>query len=790
MRRILKTILRAVAITLVVAIAWGGGYINRRGFTREWRQYVNSEFGKHGLSVSINRLTLDPFHGLIARDVQINTTTGTKFPVAVISQVVLDVDYSHLLQHKPFLKGVDLRNTKLTLPVNPMDPASPRVEISNLNARVLISQGLFDLTKADANIYGLHVTMKGNVANPEAFHFSAGGAHGKVADVKWLGDLLNNIVSLRFEGGSPQLDIEFNGDAADLKSFFVQATFHGEKIQSGNYMLDSLDAVANYQNGTINLQRCVAGDSRPGNSRGGTLDASGEWDTSTGAGELRLHSTLDIQKVSHAFGLWPALDDFTFRDAPDVEISARRNAQNSPPFTVTGHVAFGGFSFKTEHFNSFNANFAWDGDRWFARDVVLTHPSGTLTAKAMLVPGNLPGDFRVDAQSTLNLNFLKQILSGKAADTFAQIEFIDPPHVQNLTVRGPSLDFDQCVVTAQLQLGQTSLRHSRFDSAQCNLFIKDRAVSYQNLTITRGEGVATGAFTYDFAKHEIRLDKIKSTLLPSEVAPWLDNPDMPRYVAPYRFKGHPNLSINGVVQFAGGKNTSLEILVDAPQGMDYTFIKKNLSASSISGRLLFTDGHLSLQNVNAAIFDGRMQGGAEIPLGSGPSGYSANVTVKNVNFEKLTKLYFDYDNSHGELNGSYTFTGRGDDARNMQGEGQVTVTNGNVFAIPFLGPFTSIMNSLVPGLGYDVARKASADFHIANGAIDIPSRTFAVQGRGFNMLGGGKIYFLDDSMDFDIRLNASGLMGVLVNPVGKLFEYTSQGSLSNPVWRPKRLPKL
>ena len=43
-------------------------------------------------------------------------------------------------------------------------------------------------------------------------------------------------------------------------------------------------------------------------------------------------------------------------------------------------------------------------------------------------------------------------------------------------------------------------------------------------------------------------------------------------------------------------------------------------------------------------------------------------------------------------------------------------------------------------------------------------KNFLVQGRGFNMLGGGKIYFLDDSMDFDIRINASGyffLSGVL-----------------------------
>ena len=785
MRRILKAILRVAGITFLVAILWGGWYINRRGFTREWRQYVNSEFEKHGLSVTINRLTLDPFHGLIARDVEINSVNGRQVPLAVISQVVLDIDYSHLLHHKPFLNGVDLRNTKVTLPVNPGDPTSPRLMISNLNARVLMPAGLFNLSKADGNIYGIHVTIRGKVANPEAFHFSAGGGAKPGGNMEWLAKLLRNVAALKFEKENPQLEIEFNGDARDPKDIFVQATLHGEKIHSGNYMLESVDAVASYRDGALNLQKCVAGD-----PSGGTLDASGRWEPDTGFTDLQLRSTLDIQKVSHAFNIAPELDDFEFGGAPEIEIAAQRgaqgqNAQGAPGFTLTGHVALENFKFKTVHFDGLYANFSWAGDRWMVRDAELRHPTGTLKAKVM----QLPDDFRAEVQSSLNLNILRQILSGKAADALSQFDFIEPPQVQ-LSVHGPSPDFDKCVANGQLTLGKASLRHSQMDHATCGLLIKDRAITYQQFRIERGGGVATGSFTYDFARHEIRLDKIKSTIPPVDVAPWIDNPDIPRYVAPYRFKGHPSQSINGVVQFAGGKNTNLEILIDAPEGMDYTFIHKDLSCSSISGRLLFTDGHLQLSNVNATLFDGRVQGGAEIPLEPGSPAYTANVTLKNVDFEKLTKLYFDYDNSHGQLNGTYVFTGRGDDARTMQGGGKVTVTNGNVFAIPFLGPFTTILNSMMPRLGYDVARNATASFRVANGVIDVPTKDFLVQGRGFNMLGGGKIYFLDDNMDFSMRVNAGGLMGKLVDPVSRLFEFTSQGSLSKPEWRPKRLPQL
>ena len=254
----------------------------------------------------------------------------------------------------------------------------------------------------------------------------------------------------------------------------------------------------------------------------------------------------------------------------------------------------------------------------------------------------------------------------------------------HLSILGPALDFDGCVITGELQLGRAVLRGSHMDRAECKLFIKDRAVTYHQFKIERGGGVGTGSFTYDFAKHEVRLDKIQSTISPQDAAPWV-NPDIIKSVAPYRFKTRPNLSINGVVQLDGGKKTDLEILVDAPGGMDYVFLKKNLSFSSISGRLLFTDDHLKISDINASIFSGRAQGDAEISLDRNTPDNSATINARDINFAKLTKLYFDYDDSQGNLNGSYSFSIRSDDARTMQGKGQLTVTNGNIFAIPFLG---------------------------------------------------------------------------------------------------------
>ncbi|MEI8342396.1 MAG: AsmA-like C-terminal region-containing protein, partial [Verrucomicrobiota bacterium] len=191
---------------------------------------------------------------------------------------------------------------------------------------------------------------------------------------------------------------------------------------------------------------------------------------------------------------------------------------------------------------------------------------------------------------------------------------------------------------------------------------------------------------------------------------------------------------------------------------------------------------------DARIFTGRLQGSADISLKRGEPGHTAKIQVENIDFPALTKLYFNYDTSQGMLSGNYDFSGRGDDVRTMQGHGNLSVVKGDVFAIPVFGPLSGILNGIVPGMGYNVARQAEASFDVRDGVIT--TGDFNVKGQGFEMVGGGKVSIPDDRINFNIRINASGLPGVLLFPVSKLFEYTIDSPLSKPSWRPARAPSM
>jgi hypothetical protein len=118
----------------------------------------------------------------------------------------------------------------------------------------------------------------------------------------------------------------------------------------------------------------------------------------------------------------------------------------------------------------------------------------------------------------------------------------------------------------------------------------------------------------------------------------------------------------------------------------------------------------------------------------------------------------------------------------MSGKGKMEVHNGDVFAIPLFGPLSDILNKIMPGVGYRVARKANMSFTINDGIIRTPD--FHVDGGVFGMVGQGNAHFLDDKIDFDVRIDASGA-GVFLTPLYKFFEYKAEGSLKKPDWHPK-----
>jgi hypothetical protein len=407
------------------------------------------------------------------------------------------------------------------------------------------------------------------------------------------------------------------------------------------------------------------------------------------------------------------------------------------------------------------------------------HKTGQLRADLL----DAPADFRLNVESTISPDALRALVPREANEFLRDWEWQRSPAIR-LAIRGKDRNPENWQGDGTVVLGRSRFRGTWINSGNTRIHFADGALTCEDLHVARDEGVGSGSFTYDFKKHEVRVSNIRSSLNPSDAIFWID-PKFSKTVAPYKFRRPPNVTANGVYQFHGGKKTHLEVKVDGANGMDYVFLGKTLPFDRVSTQLLFTNDRLQILDVRGDIFSGTLRGNADISLAKNNPRFHATLAVTNADFPHLTNLYFNYYHyrtARGQLSGAYDFDGFGTDARKMHGSGKVGVTNGDVFAIPVLGPISEILNHIVPGVGYSIARDAGAKFTIRDGIIHTDD--FNVSGQLFSVVGHGDIHFLDDKIDLDVRISANG-PGIVLTPVYKLFEYKAEGSLKKPDWHPK-----
>lgn len=767
----------ALFILIGAGLLGSGWYVYNKGFTRKWRSFVSEEFKRNGIDLTLRKLTLNPFRGLIAKEVKVFDARDRKLRRAVIDEMRLVINWANLIRGQTFIDALDLRDATLSIPIDAKNPDGPKFEVRRLSGRLFLPPDQIYLSSLEAELYGIRVTASGRVVNPQAARKASLPKGPSKQQVQLLTNIVNELRALDFAESEPVLDLRFSGDLARPETVFAEAKLWAARVQRGSLKVENVVLDALYRDQTLSIRQLVANDAK------GVLRLSGSYDVQAKALEVQARSALDLQPAIRTFARVPELDEFVFYEAPEVDLTVQAAFGDSPALRATGRVAAKRFGYRSVIFNGFDADGVWDGERWAARNVSLRHPSGAITGDVM----QLPGDFRTRLRSTINPEALAPFLKGKAAEWFKQLQFLDAPEV-NAEVSGPEPDFARLSGNAALRLGRTAYRNVWAQAATATLRYADRKLTVDPMRVIREEGAGGGGLMFDFERDEVTAQQIRTSVHPHEIIWWID-PKLHKDIVPYRFgKRPPNLLLDGLVHTRGGDTTKLRVDIDGPGGMDYTFLRRELHATRISAQLDVTRERLKIQNLDATVFGGKLRGSGDVSLRRENPNHSADVRLENIDFAALTKLYFNYDDSKGRLNARYGFAIRGGAARTMRGRGELAVTDGKVFAIPFLGPLSFILNGIVPGMGDDVARKGSASFTLADGVID--TNDFLVEASGFSMIGGGKLMFLDDRMNFDVRINARGLPGVLLFPVSKLFEYTSTDNLSKPNWRPKLVPRL
>ena len=739
------------------------------------KQRAENALGGKFYQVRIGKVLFNPTRGVVLNQLEIYDRTDSHRLLVSANRLAVSANMDSILRGKPRLERIFLRDVTLDVPLGPAD--GPRLRLDHVRGLILCPPGEFRLTQSSFELAGIQVHVSGTFLNPKNFAPNEVSSDGPGATARTIESIQKELRSIRWdEHSDPTLDIEAGGDLSNTESLSVErATFESDGGEWHGARFQHIDVGLRYKKQMLTLDKLALDDGA------GVLQGVGHADFHEKKAALEFAGAFQAGVIPHLLlahdkaADWELIDPFRVSGSMSVDWHAGPAILNG---TVQGES--GRFRYRGVSIDTFSAGVALREGKILVRDLHAAGDPGSLDADLLIAPG----DNRLRLKAALFPGKLAPAASGKLAETLASMDFTDPlmitfdggaPGTDPLTIKG----------NGTLDLGKAAMRGAWIESLKSQVQLNNGSASFRDIQVKIGEGTGRGEFIYDYKNWEGRLPSVHSTLDPIKLMTWID-PRIAESLKAYRFTKPPELQLSGKVGLRNPDKNDLRILLNARSGLNYTLIGKDLPFGTTSGTILLKGQKLAIDLPNSHLFNGKVALKADVSVAPGDSRYGASVHLEKVDFKTLAMLYFDYSESSGSLTADYAFRAVGGDERAMTGKGNLLIENGNVLAMPIFGPLSLLLNEIIPGFGYQNAREANTDFTVANGAIT--TRNLLIHGKGFSMIGNGVIYYLDDRMNMNMRLNAQGLPGLVLFPVSKIFEYESVGSAKHPKWRPKLLP--
>jgi len=805
MRRSSKIAL-AVFTVVLLAGGWAAYYAQDKGFTHRWRHIVTKEFTKRGVHATIRRLNLDPMRGLIAKDVLVYEDPGHTTPLMRISQIALDVDISELGRREFTLRAFEIRNATITIPLDPEQPSrGESLVLEDFSARVLMPPDQIEIVRAEATVHGILVALSGSLFRPPAgANLPGEGWTGstQAARLKAMRERREQIVrflhpleEVRFEDGAkPKLEIQVQGDTANLPGVRLTGTLQSGPFTFRSYRSRSLAAKVRYERETILIQEFVHEDHH------GKLQAEMELDLPDKDLRFQMTSTADLAAFVKTLHPMPLLAELVFYEPPMIEASGTWHL-DAPfswehlPLEVLGRFRAERATSRGVIFEAISADFSADGDQFYLRNGKLEHKTGVLTCDFLKDPDGvrLQGDVR------LHPTIFAPFLASEGSRQFLKCWDLSDQSAVFIRVEGhgPTLSPRSWVTTGVADLRDCRLNGHPVQQLQCDLHFEGQHHNFYNVTIRRPEGEVTGEhIRLDHATQLCTFRNVRGRVFPNHAVAWFA-PDAAQSLLIYEFETPPRLSIEGTLDFrpssefaASPPRHDYAIVFEGDSSARCDVLGQELELLQPSGSVLIQGASVTLRDFRAETLGGLVNADVVMKDIFRKPTYEISVSAAQLDFEELVRTYGSQQETSGILSGNVRLTMDAGASQSLAGEGSATLDGGNIFCLPTFGPLSKILAATLPKLhdGFNVARRADVRFRIGQGRLTVEA--FDAETAALQIRGNGNVALDQTSVDLETRVNVKGPAGALLVPVAKLLEYEAKGTLADPQWRSKSLARV
>jgi hypothetical protein len=852
-----RRVLRVLFWLFLLVAGAGLAYSFTDAFGARWRGFVLDALAERGVHADFGRFSLHPLEGLVASEVKIFSDESRQLPLMSIDRISLDLDQGRLLERKVFINGIDVTGGTLALPLNPSNPDSTRLELRDLEARILLEGGQLQILKASGTLAGLSVTIQGNIQLPPKKLRKPGEEEPKpklttaerIAMVQAQRGHIENALKWinRFSFATPpKIEIQINAEAERMEQAVGRATFQAQGAAYGSYSCTQVSARVDYDAGDVQLRQLLLKDAL------GTFDGSGTWRRGDEAAEFRVLSTGDLAGLAKAVFDSDALKEVVFYQStpPTLALEGRwyvegPRAGTAQPADVLGSFQCDRFTTRGEVFDGVNGKFGLDAEGFYFRDGLLRHEAGTLAFQIMKrARDGLRYQAALKMEPRAFLPFIERkeqrelierfgfherssifvLLDGYAADG-------NPRHLHH---------------TGKAELKAFTFRGMDVVSGSADVDVLGRVTTLSNIKLERPQGSGQArSVVINGDTRQVILTGVSGTLDPVPIVACFA-PEPAKHISKYGFSADTTVEMSGIVGMKKEIPCDFTVNFRSPRGSArYQLWGKDYRIAAPTGTISYQ--HSTLQfDVKGSVFDGPLHAQGKVSLNSRDPGYevslrsarfpfdvlgkdvpfedlkadvtsgsgrapfqvSANllggtfsmegaldlsakphpyrgqVNINGVSFKRFAQIYAPTHESEGDLTGHFNFTGILDDWRALKGNGVTIILNGNLYALPILGPLTPLLGALLPSpiRGYNIAKEANCTFRVADGFIvtdDIEALTST-----FRLVSSGSIDFLQDQIDFNAQARVRGLPGLVLRPVSQLLEFKGEGTVRTPQWKP------
>jgi hypothetical protein len=591
-KRLLRITRWLILVLVCAGLVWLGWYGYTKGLGRHWRSLLEKEFARYGLYIDIGKITLDPFRGLIARDVQIFNNEQEENLLAEVNQVSLDINYGNLFQHEPALNSVDLSGATLMVPLNFRSPQSGKVRVTDFHARIYLFPGRIEVRQASAQLYGIRINAAATLIHPQnistAVAVVANDPDPPDATLKFVATLIHELRRIRYPEPAT-LSFSFQMDLANPRDWRISdGNLVAADVKKDGAELKDLAAKFSFENERFSLRSLHATDSR------GELFALGTWDVATGEKKFQVRSTLDLAQLLRDETGFDWLRQWEFTQPPELELEGALLRNWEPQ--IIGKLSLDQFSVRGVPFQGLRAEFSRQGNSWMASNVELTHRTGTVTGEVI----DRPQEFRLRLHSALNPKAIASLLPNTFLSLLSDWDFQAPPVVQ-LDLVGTSPDIRRLSGSGQCWLGPTRFRGVFMNSGSGMLRLEPWQISVENARISRGEGVATGSFVLNLRTKKLAQLDAQAHLQPAAMAAWFE-PSLLPLLDHLQFSQAPDLDLKSNDQ-DGRPEFSMHIA--AGSGIVFRCGLLEVPLASASADLRTHPGEIDLAISDARIGEGQ-----------------------------------------------------------------------------------------------------------------------------------------------------------------------------------------